>query len=226
MGKGFKSLLKAPAEAWLYHKWKKIPFCIVSNDCFGGEVYRYARRPYNTPFVGLMIMAPCYIKLLSDLKGYLASPLQFLSESRYLEMNGFRQKHNNYPIGQLRDIEIHFLHYPSERVARDTWNRRCIRMDYSHLRIKCSLGKDYAKETDAAAFASLSFAHMLCMGPGEKMEYDKYWQIPRLQVNAAVAFRQSLACISLKGWLQGKAIKPLRGFSKYWYRAISFLLSI
>jgi len=45
-------------------------FTIVSNNCWGGEVYRGFGLPYQTPFVGLFLFPACYIKLLKNLKNY------------------------------------------------------------------------------------------------------------------------------------------------------------
>jgi uncharacterized protein (DUF1919 family) len=37
-------------------------FVIVSDNCWGAEIYQWFNRPYNTPFVGLGIYGDCYIK--------------------------------------------------------------------------------------------------------------------------------------------------------------------
>ena len=41
-------------------------FVIVSDNCWGGSLYQWYNRPYNSPFVGLFIHGDCYIKLLSN----------------------------------------------------------------------------------------------------------------------------------------------------------------
>ena len=46
---------------------KDINFVIISDNCWGGSVYQWLDRPYNSPFVGLGIYGDCYIKLLSNL---------------------------------------------------------------------------------------------------------------------------------------------------------------
>ena len=45
-------------------------------------------------FVGLMLMAPCYIKFLDNPKNYLSSKLTFIEESKYFEMNKLHYKDN------------------------------------------------------------------------------------------------------------------------------------
>lgn len=107
-------------------------FVIVSNNCWGGEVYQWYGRPYNTPFVGLFIYGPCYHKLLSNFDHYMSQKLEFIemSKSKYAETGPFPELKPGqvYPVGKLDDIEIHFLHYESEEIASSKWERRTARM--------------------------------------------------------------------------------------------------
>ena len=57
---------------------KNNSFCIISNDCWGGELYAYFDVQYNTPFIGLYLMAPCYIKLLQNFEDYMQLDLNFI----------------------------------------------------------------------------------------------------------------------------------------------------
>lgn len=97
-------------------------FVIVSRNCWGGQVYQYLQKPYNTPFVGLFLFGPCYMKLLSDFDDYMRMDIDFVAVSKYPESK------NNYPIGVLKDVEIHFQHYETIEEARGKWNRRRDRM--------------------------------------------------------------------------------------------------
>ncbi len=101
---------------------KNKKFVIISNDCWGGSVYQWYKRPYNTPFIGLFIYAPCYIKLISDFEAYMKKPLVFIEASQYPDLP------KTYPVALLGDVEIHFAHYKSEKEARDKWQRRTARM--------------------------------------------------------------------------------------------------
>lgn len=97
-------------------------FVIISRNCWGGQVYQYLQKPYNTPFVGLFLFGPCYMNLLANFDDYMQMELDFISVSKYSESK------NNYPIGILKDVEIHFQHYESIEEARNKWNRRRDRM--------------------------------------------------------------------------------------------------
>lgn len=114
----FREVYSAKDIESLRHK----NFVIVSNNCWGGSLYDWYKRPYNSPFVGLFIYGPCYLKLLSNFKYYLNQELKFIPASQYPD------RLKSYPVALLDDIEIHFTHYGSEEEAREKWNRRTSRM--------------------------------------------------------------------------------------------------
>lgn len=124
-------------------------FSIISNNCWGGQVYKNLGKPYNTPFVGLFLHAPCYMKLLENLKYYLTTPLLFTKTSKYLETF-------NYPVGLLHDIEIHFLHYDDEAEAADKWSRRLGRFNWNNMFVKFS-DRDLATVEHAKQFDQLPY---------------------------------------------------------------------
>lgn len=98
-------------------------FAIISNNCWGYELYNALGREYNTPFVGVFFFAECYLRLLEDFETYLDADVAFITTSRH-SPGPF-----NYPIGVLRgEIEIHFLHYSRQEEALGVWKRRVARL--------------------------------------------------------------------------------------------------
>lgn len=97
-------------------------FVLISRNCWGGQAYQWLGLPYNTPFVGLFLFGPCYMKLLRNFDAYMKLELAFIEKSKYADA------YNNHPIGLLGDVEIHFQHYESEEEALEKWNRRKQRM--------------------------------------------------------------------------------------------------
>lgn len=203
---------------------KGTPFCIVSNDCYGGELYRHIERPYNTPFVGLMIMGPCYIKLIGQLNFYMHQPLVFIESSKYEALNNQRTNGHHYPIGLLHDIEIHFLHYATAEEAKEKWTRRTERMDFNHICVKFNTGKDYITNEHVTEFGKLPFERKLCLASeaGEVNSWNVH--IPGLAVDGAYAFLQSLPFVNLKGWISGKSAVNDHFLQKLISRIIAFLL--
>ena len=121
-------------------KLKNTNFTIISNNCYAGWVYRYFNLPYFTPTVGLFIMPDDYIKLLNNLDYYLKEcQLKFINPdaSKYFDYLSIHvDKFKCYPIGMLGDIEIHFLHYSSEKEAYEKWTRRLKRINWNNIVIK------------------------------------------------------------------------------------------
>jgi uncharacterized protein (DUF1919 family) len=118
---------------YIRRKLRNKGFSIISNNCWGGSVYEDFHLEYKTPTIGLFFFAPCYIKFIYDLKNNLKGELNFISFSKYDKANQLRSV-NPYPIGLLQgDIEIHFLHYTSERDALEKWVRRAERVNFDNL---------------------------------------------------------------------------------------------
>lgn len=101
---------------------KNTAFVVVSDNCWGGAVYQWLERSYNSPFVGLWIYGDCYVKLLSNFDYYMNQKISFTKKSKYSNSKIV------YPIGIIEDIEIHFLHYKNENEAKIKWERRTTRM--------------------------------------------------------------------------------------------------
>jgi uncharacterized protein (DUF1919 family) len=102
-------------------------FSIISDDCWGGMVYQELGLPYNTPFVGMWIVKPDYLRMLKNLQSYLASNLTFKKKPGI-----------SYPVGLLGDVEIHFNHYEkkSEEQVLELWNRRLSRFNQNNIIVK------------------------------------------------------------------------------------------
>ena len=101
---------------------KNSDFVLISRNCWGGQVYQQLGLPYNSPFVGLFFFGPCYMKLLRNFDAYMNMDLGFIEKSRYPEAL------NDYPIGVLGDVEIHFQHYGNKEEAKQKWEKRKKRM--------------------------------------------------------------------------------------------------
>lgn len=71
---------------------------IISNNCWGGFMYQSCKLQYNSPFIGLFLFAPDYIKLLKNLEENL--------KRKFIYINREQSKYKNciekdYIIGVL-----------------------------------------------------------------------------------------------------------------------------
>ena len=207
-----KSWQKKTVRNWLVKYFKRQvgnnKFCIISNDCWGAELYKLLDRPFNTPFIGLMLMSPCYIKMLQNPPFYLNQPLVFKEESRYTEMQEIKSG-SDFPLAVLgeSDIEIHFLHYKTIDEAKEKWNRRVSRIDWENLFVKYDCGKDYATANTVYAFNELEISNKLVFGK-ENFGFKEVFVIRDYPKNAVQQFRSCFLSFSPVGWLLGdKAYK-------------------
>lgn len=118
---------------------KNKDFTIISNNCWGGWVYRIFGLEYKTPTVGLFIMPKDYLKFIKNLEYYLFNcDLQFIEPkySRYYKILNSKETYGKYPVGKLDDIEIFFMHYKDEKEAYEKWNRRLKRVNMDNLIVK------------------------------------------------------------------------------------------
>lgn len=137
-------------------------FTIISNNCWGGGIYKDLNLGYRSPTVGLFFYAPCYIEFLENFDSIIEHDLQFVSKSKYDISNKYREDKNSYyPIGVLDQIEIHFLHYRSEEDAFNKWNYRKARINKNNLFVKfCDrdlCNTDLIKRFDALNFPNKIF---------------------------------------------------------------------
>ncbi len=133
-------------------------FTIISNNCWGGHVYRRYGLEYLSPTVGLYFFSEDYIHLLGDLSYYLHLPLRFIKCEESKHYMDLKQRGQcNVPIGLLGDdIEIVFLHYESESEAYTKWTRRCERVNYDNLIVKHSQ-MNHCTDAHLFAFDKMDF---------------------------------------------------------------------
>ncbi|MGN1165312.1 MAG: DUF1919 domain-containing protein [Lachnospiraceae bacterium] len=125
---------------------------IISSNCNGGVISSDLGLQFKSPFVNLFIKASDYIKILSDLKGYMEEDLHFVNEidSIYGEVS--------YPTAYLRDVKIYFMHYASEEEARNAWNRRKKRINWGNLYVIFT-DRSGCTMDDLRAFDKLPYEH-------------------------------------------------------------------
>lgn len=168
-------------DTWIYSKFNRVldkclvslrqrqlnnkDFSIICNNCWAGYVYRRYGLPYRTPTVGLYFFAEDFIKLCSNVKGYIEKSLEFIpyTQSKYREILQER-KQTEVPIARLGDIEIIFLHYATAEEAAEKWNRRAARINYDNLIFKFSKMNDCTEE-HLLAFDQLNVAKKICFVP-------------------------------------------------------------
>lgn len=169
--KNILRIITAKIDRKLYDIDKTV---IVSNNCFGGEIYTRLGLKFNTPFIGLFIFGSDYIKLLTRIEFYLDHELRFVKTSKW------SKKKLEYPVALLNDIEIHFMHYESEKDAKDKWVRRLKRMR------TCGNFEDFVYkfcDRDGATFKELEVFHELSFQHKLSFSVNEFPNVNHLQIN-------------------------------------------
>ncbi len=123
-------------------------YTIISCNCIGGLLYHDFGQKFLSPTINLYIESPDFIKFCKDLSGYLSYDLMELRES------------NKYPIGILKDIKIHFLHYKSFEEAKFKWNVRKKRINWDNIFVIMT-DRDNYKEELLPEFLQLPYKKVL-----------------------------------------------------------------
>ena len=183
-------------------------FIIISNNCWGAEIYRRLDLSYNTPFVGLFIYIPDYLKLLQDFDTYMIEQLSFSDTSKWIDKNP------GYPIGVLKDIEIHFMHYDSEQDALNKWNRRTSRL----LQAKDNLpifykicDRDNGKIEEIEAFHNLPLENKISFGV-KPLSNDSHFVVAPMKNESVVPdgvtlYKKSFSQVDLLNWINSGVIR-------------------
>ncbi|BFL36289.1 DUF1919 domain-containing protein [Holdemania massiliensis] len=140
------------------NKLNNTDFSIISNNCWGGSVYRRYGLQYKSPTIGLYFFAEEYIKFLMNLEISINSEIKIIDayKSKYAQILEEKQQ-MNVPIGVINDdIEIVFLHYKTKQEAYNKWMRRAERLNFDNLIVKFS-EMNLCNEIHLHEFEQLSF---------------------------------------------------------------------
>lgn len=135
-----------------YSKIRKHIPSIISPNCFGGLLYHFLGLPFLSPTINMFWREEEYYKLLSNLKEYMEKPLVFK------EMRWVREEKREYPVCSLGDIHVYMNHYNNYEEAKEKWEQRTKRIDYSNLFIVGRASSKYWAEK----FCGLPYKNKMC----------------------------------------------------------------
>jgi uncharacterized protein (DUF1919 family) len=180
---------------------------IISNNCWGGHVYRYFGIQYNSPTVGMYFYAEDYIKFLSNLKYYLGVDMKMISPSESIHYEDLKKNHQeslDKPIGRIDDVEIVFLHCHSNEEALTKWNRRKARMDLNNLVVKMSemngCSEEHLRLFDALPYKRKFVFTTKDYGLKSQVIYKEWYGKDEIK-NDTTDFRKY---VNLENWINGK----------------------
>lgn len=103
-------------------------FSIISNNCWGGLLYKKFGMQYETPTVGLIIPPADFIRFCNCLEHYLSLDVEYLKIEESANIDFFTSLEKTHKrkmiLGKVDDVELCFFHYKSFEEASTKWNRR------------------------------------------------------------------------------------------------------
>lgn len=115
-----------------YHGPAPTLFC---NNCTGSMMLHDLGLRFNSPFVNLWIRPDDFLAICANPEAELAHELVQV-ESEF-----------DYPVATLNGKRIYLQHYDSFAQAKEIWNRRLERVDFSNINVLFVLRDSYRPET-------------------------------------------------------------------------------
>ncbi len=113
-----------------YIRLKNSRLSIISNNCWGGIVYRTLGLECLSPFKNLAVWDEDYIKLLKKLEYYMEC------EPRFDTMNVDIHSKKEYPVLLLDDVRIQCNHDTEPEAAISNWLRRRDKINWENLLVE------------------------------------------------------------------------------------------
>lgn len=114
-------------------KLKVNNFTVISQNCIGGVFYHDMGLRFESPTINLFFSGMDFVKFVLKLDYYMSFELQMTWGEEY-------------PIGYLDDVAIHFMHYNTCEEARLAWDKRKKRINRKKIIVICTDMEDFTDE--------------------------------------------------------------------------------
>lgn len=105
---------------------KNKDFSLLCNNCNGGTVSHDLGLQFRSPTVNLFFYNDHFFRFCENFDYYIAQPLVLCE-------NPIHQPEIEYPVCNLGDLELHFLHYESFEQAKQKWDARTARINRDNI---------------------------------------------------------------------------------------------
>lgn len=102
-------------------KYKGVSCSIISSNCAGGVIYHDYGMKFQSPTINLFFENEDFLNFCENLFN--------IENKELLEFDSGE----NYPVGIIETIKIHFLHYDNFEDAKKKWIKRMQRLDKENI---------------------------------------------------------------------------------------------
>lgn len=138
---------------------------VISQNCIGGVLTHDLGQAFRSPTVNLFLPAGDFIRFVLGLEHYLNAELKLIWGEEY-------------PIGILDDIQLHFVHYDTCRQAREAWQRRKQRVDLNRLLV-LSTDRDGFEEALFEQWKTIVYPKLLFTACQQYAEHEDVLYFPK-----------------------------------------------
>lgn len=147
---------------------------ILSSNCNGAYMLHDLGCQFNTPTVNLFFLPDHYLKFVKDPSKYLSLPLVEAT------IQGVP-----YPVGQLGDILLFFMHYASFEEAKNKWETRSKRVNLDNVFLVMT-DKNGCEYRHIKEFNSLPYKYKVIFTHKEYPEFSSAFYIHGFENNGEV----------------------------------------
>lgn len=147
---------------------------IISSNCVGGIISHELGLRFNSPTVNLFFKPGDYLKFITDLHRY--------CEADLVEKFTYEK---TYPVGQLDDITVYFMHYTSFEEAKTQWDKRKKRINFDNL-FFIMLQRDGCTYEDIRQFDNLEYKNKVVFTSYPMPEIKSAFHIEGSAINGDV----------------------------------------
>lgn len=150
-------------------KLKNKDFTLLCNNCTGGILYHDLKLQFKSPTVNLFFYYDHFFKFCENFDYYIEQPLVPCEEP-------IHKPSFDYPVFNLGDLELHFMHYASYEEAKLKWENRTARINRDNIFVMWT----FFDETDpewAARFDKLPFKNKVAFTEKDLPEYSSLFKI-------------------------------------------------
>ena len=108
------------------HRLNNHDFSLLCNNCNGGIITHDLGEEFRSPTINMFFTKDHFFRFCEDFDYYITQPL-VLCETPITKPTF------DYPVCNLDDLELHFMHYHSFEEAKDRWEIRSARLNYDNL---------------------------------------------------------------------------------------------
>ena len=145
---------------------------LISQNCIGGVFSHDMGLEFRSPTVNVFIPAADFIKFVCNLEHYLSADLVITWGEEY-------------PVGILDDIRIMFVHYETCQQAKEAWERRKSRVDYSNILV-LSTDRDGFDDAVFEQWKGIPYPKLLFTAREEYATHSDSLYFPRHKKNGCI----------------------------------------